>query len=351
MTLVFDNTKRFSTSLTMRWDHRRLRRQNSEAEYLINKTPCRLKDITDLVMDTGLGRDSLSIITQGNISSFAEAKPEERRALFEEAAGVAKYKKRKNVSLHKLKNTQDNLARLEDIILELERQVGPLKRQAKKAKQYIEYKEELSKIEINVIIDEIEGLQQQISELEQRRFDLDSQCAMHETTIQVQDVENEELRKEMLALDREVNQLQGDYSAAMEESNRLERRKVELNENENTRWSMPAARNGQKSSRRWWEEAKFEYEDRRRRKSEMESNLALAKQQIAQLESDIGKARMELKGAGHVSASAESTGCAQQPHQGAVQPPAGRACRRGGKGQPCRHRGRRQRTADSCRQL
>ena len=125
VTLVFDNTKRF---FDIAYDEveitRRLRRQNSEAEYLINKTPCRLKDITDLVMDTGLGRDSLSIITQGNISSFAEAKPEERRALFEEAAGVAKYKKRKNVSLHKLKNTQDNLARLEDIILELERQVS-----------------------------------------------------------------------------------------------------------------------------------------------------------------------------------------------------------------------------------
>lgn len=298
VTLVFDNTKRF---FDIAYDEveitRRLRRQNSEAEYLINKTPCRLKDITDLVMDTGLGRDSLSIITQGNISSFAEAKPEERRALFEEAAGVAKYKKRKNVSLHKLKNTQDNLARLEDIILELERQVGPLKRQAKKAKQYIEYKEELSKIEINVIIDEIEGLQQQISELEQRRFDLDSQCAMHETTIQVQDVENEELRKEMLALDREVNQLQGDYSAAMEESNRLERRKVELNEKRKYALEHASSKERAKELKAMVEEAKFEYEDRRRRKSEMESNLALAKQQIAQLESDIGKARMELEGA------------------------------------------------------
>ena len=298
VTLVFDNTKRF---FDIAYDEveitRRLRRQNSEAEYLINKTPCRLKDITDLVMDTGLGRDSLSIITQGNISSFAEAKPEERRALFEEAAGVAKYKKRKNVSLHKLKNTQDNLARLEDIILELERQVGPLKRQAKKAKQYIEYKEELSKIEINVIIDEIEGLQQQISELEQRRFDLDSQCAMHETTIQVQDVENEELRKEMLALDREVNQLQGDYSAAMEESNRLERRKVELNEKRKYALEHASSKDRAKELKAMVEEAKFEYEDRRRRKSEMESNLALAKQQIAQLESDIGKARMELEGA------------------------------------------------------
>ncbi len=298
VTLVFDNTKRF---FDIAYDEveitRRLRRQNSEAEYLINKTPCRLKDITDLVMDTGLGRDSLSIITQGNISSFAEAKPEERRALFEEAAGVAKYKKRKSVSLHKLKNTQENLARLEDIILELERQVHPLKRQAKKAKQYIAYKEELSKIEINVIVDEIEGLQGEIERLEKRRFDLDSRCALHETTIQVQDVENEALRKEMFALDREVNQLQGDYSAAMEESNRLERRKVELNEKRKYALEHADAKERAKELKAMLEEARFEYEDRKRRKSEMESDLALAKQKLSGLEEELSQARRELEGA------------------------------------------------------
>lgn len=296
VTLVFDNTKRF---FDIAYDEveitRRLRRANSEAEYLINKTPCRLKDITDLVMDTGLGRDSLSIITQGNISAFAEAKPEERRALFEEAAGVAKYKKRKNVSLQKLKNTQDNLARLEDIILELERQVNPLRRQAKKAKQYIAYKEELSKIEINVLVDEIDHLQKEIETLEKRRFDLDSKCAMQETTIQVQDIENEELRKEMYALDREVNQLQGDYSAAMEESARLERRKVELNEKR--KYALENANSKERAIelKAMLDEAKFEYEDRQQRKKDMENDLALAKQQIAQLENEISTARMELE--------------------------------------------------------
>lgn len=296
VTLVFDNTKRF---FDIAYDEveitRRLRRANNEAEYLINKTPCRLKDITDLVMDTGLGRDSLSIITQGNISSFAEAKPEERRALFEEAAGVAKYKKRKNVSLHKLKNTQDNLARLEDIIIELERQVNPLKRQAKKAQQYISYKEELSKIEINVLVDEIEHLQKEMETLEKRRFDLDTQCAMHETTIQVQDVENEELRKEMYALDREINQLQGDYSAAMEESNRLERRKVELNEKRKYALEHANSKERAKELKTMLEEAKFEYEDRKRRKEEMDNDLALAKQQVTQLDGEITRARLELE--------------------------------------------------------
>lgn len=141
VTLVFDNSRHI---MNVDFEEvevtRRLHRQSGEGEYFINKTPCRLKDIVNLVMDTGLGRDSLSIISQGNISAFADAKPEERRALFEEAAGVAKYKKRKNESLGKLNRTQENLSRLEDIIMELERQVNPLKRQAKKANIYIEKK-------------------------------------------------------------------------------------------------------------------------------------------------------------------------------------------------------------------
>ena len=100
VTLVFDNTRKvFDSPFDEIEITRQIHRANNEAGYFINKTPCRLKDIQELIMDTGLGRDSLSIISQGNISSFADAKPEERRGLFEEAAGVAKYKKRKKISL------------------------------------------------------------------------------------------------------------------------------------------------------------------------------------------------------------------------------------------------------------
>ena len=135
VTLVFDNEDRL-----MNFEYneveitRRLYRQNNEAEYLINKEPCRLKDIVDLIMDTGLGKDSLSIISQGNISSFADSKPEDRRGMFEEAAGVAKYKKRKIESIRKLERTQDNLERVEDICTELEKQIQPLLRQKRKSR-------------------------------------------------------------------------------------------------------------------------------------------------------------------------------------------------------------------------
>ena len=169
VTLVFDNSSRiFDSPFEEIEITRQIQRSNNEASYFINKTPCRLKDINDLVMDTGLGRDSLSIITQGNISGFADAKPEERRSLFEEAAGVAKYKKRKKVSLQKLEKTQDNLDRLQDIIDELSRQLSPLEKASEKAKQYLSLKEELSSIEISVLVEDIENYQNQIKEIEKQ---------------------------------------------------------------------------------------------------------------------------------------------------------------------------------------
>lgn len=288
VTLVFDNSKHF---LNVDFEEvevtRRLHRISGEGEYFINQTPCRLKDILNLVMDTGLGKDSLSIISQGNISSFAEAKPEDRRALFEEAAGVAKYKKRKNDSLNKLNRTQENLLRLEDIILELERQVNPLKRQAKKAELYIAKKAQLETIEVSVICDEIENLQTKIEILKKKSFDLDSQKAMHETTIQVQDLKNMELKKEISQLDQEVNRLQGDLMKVMNEMNTLEARKAELDEKR--KYAMEYASNLDKAKelKKMLEEAAYEYKDRQKRYMDMQSDLELTKKQVSELENQV----------------------------------------------------------------
>ena len=122
VTLVFDNTNHILNDDKDEIEvTRRLFRDSGEAEYLINRKNVRLKDIVDLFLDTGLGKDSLSIISQGNVLSFAEAKPLERRGIFEEAAGVAKYKKRKLESLSKLERTKANLDRSNDILIELEK--------------------------------------------------------------------------------------------------------------------------------------------------------------------------------------------------------------------------------------
>ncbi|MEG2801505.1 MAG: chromosome segregation protein SMC [Longicatena sp.] len=294
VTLVFDNTRHL---LNVAFDEvevtRRLHRQSGEAEYFINKAPCRLKDIVSLVMDTGLGRDSLSIISQGNISAFADAKPEERRALFEEAAGVAKYKKRKNESLSKLNRTQENLARLEDIIIELERQVNPLKRQAKKAETYLEKRNQLEVIEVSVLVDEIEKLTNKIDILKKKAFDLDTQKVMHETTIQVEDNKSNELRNEMFQLDREINKLQEDYAKLTDETRTLEARKIEMDEKR--KYAMEFATNVEKAKalKTMMEEAHYEFVDREKRLKDLDTNMALAKEQIQATDNDVASCTQE----------------------------------------------------------
>ena len=159
VTLVFDNADRYIDNDYQEIEiTRRIYRHNNEGEYLLNKQSCRLKDIIDLMMDTGLGRDSLSMISQGNISSFADSKPEDRRSMFEEAAGVAKYKKRKIESLKRLEKTNDNLSRISDIVNELEKQIIPLKKQKEKAEQYLALRKQLEDIEIGLIVFESKEL-------------------------------------------------------------------------------------------------------------------------------------------------------------------------------------------------
>ncbi|HND11756.1 MAG TPA: AAA family ATPase, partial [Pseudomonadota bacterium] len=125
---------------------RRLFRDGT-SEYYINKTPCRLRDITELFLGTGIGTRAYSIIEQGRVSMIISAKPEERRFLIEEAAGITKYKLRKKAAEQKLDQTRQNLLRLSDVVAEQERQLGSLKRQADKAERYKRYRAELRDIE------------------------------------------------------------------------------------------------------------------------------------------------------------------------------------------------------------
>ena len=122
--------------------------RNGDSDYLLNRTPCRLLDITELFMDTGVGTRAYSIIEQGKIGLIINAKPEERRAIIEEAAGVTKFKSRKKAALRKIEATRQNLLRLGDIITEVRRQMTSLKRQAQRAERFREYREELRGIEL-----------------------------------------------------------------------------------------------------------------------------------------------------------------------------------------------------------
>lgn len=294
VTLVFDNTRHiFDSEFEEIEITRQLQRSTNEASYFINKTPCRLKDISDLVMDTGLGRDSLSIITQGNISSFADAKPEERRLLFEEAAGVSKYKKRKKVSLSKLEQTKENLARLQDILDELQRQLGPLERQAKKAKKYMALKEELSHIEISVLVAEVDTLQTSIQQIKEDLFQSNAIYTSKEVDLSSKEMDIEELRKEVYALDRHIQSLQEQYTKAMEENYQLEKRKVELDEKRKYALSMADQKERAKELAPMVAEAKYEWEDRKERLSNMQTQFNLCNQSIHDLRHKLEKTNQE----------------------------------------------------------
>ena len=231
VTLVFDNSDR-----TLNYDYneveitRRLYRQGNEAEYLLNRQQCRLKDITDLILDTGLGRDSLSIISQGNISNFADNRPEERRVIFEEAAGVSKYKKRKIEAIRKLERTKENLDRIGDIVYELEKQITPLKKQKEKAETYLELKEKLTSIEVNVLVHEISETNASLEELSKILKSLNEKQAALDAEILLKESANDEIKKKMFVLDNEINALQSQLLEAMSEVSRLETSKVEVDQ-------------------------------------------------------------------------------------------------------------------------
>ena len=142
--------------------------RSGESEYMINGSVCRLKDVNELFYDTGIGKEGYSIIGQGQIDKILSGKPEERRELFDEAAGIVKFKRRKAEAVKKLENEKQNLIRVTDILGELEKQVGPLLRQSEKARKYLKYKEELKKYDINMFLVEITRIKGELLELSEK---------------------------------------------------------------------------------------------------------------------------------------------------------------------------------------
>ncbi len=142
--------------------------RSGESEYLLNGTACRLKDVNELFYDTGIGKEGYSIIGQGQIDKILSGKPEERRELFDEAAGIVKFKRRKNTAVKKLEEERQNLLRVRDILAELEKQVGPLERQSEKARIYLKKKEEQKGLDVNVFLLENTRLREQLADIGQK---------------------------------------------------------------------------------------------------------------------------------------------------------------------------------------
>ncbi|UGB32643.1 chromosome segregation protein SMC [Metabacillus sp. B2-18] len=204
--------------------------RSGESEFFINKQSCRLKDIVDLFMDSGLGKEAFSIISQGKVEEILSSKSEERRTIFEEAAGVLKYKSRKKKAEYKLAETQENLNRVQDILHELEGQVEPLKIQASIAKDYLEKKEELEKIEVALTVFEVEelhGKYEALSKSVEEGKDRELKLA---ATMQKREADVERMKEHLSALDDSIDDLQQVLLLTSEELEKLEGRKEVLKE-------------------------------------------------------------------------------------------------------------------------
>ena len=173
--LVFDNTDHYINVPYTEISIKRKVYRTGENEYYLNGEKCRLKDVTNLLLDTGMGKESFNIISQGEVEKILSNSPSDRRVIFEEAAGILKYKRRKEEALRKLDRTHNNLDRVNDIITELELQVGPLKEQSEKATEYLENKKGLDNYEVALLAYDIENYNQQLEQAKQKKEKIDKE--------------------------------------------------------------------------------------------------------------------------------------------------------------------------------
>ncbi len=226
---------------------RRLYR-SGESEYMINGTACRLKDVNELFYDTGIGKEGYSIIGQGQIDRILSGKPEERRELFDEAAGIVKFKRRKTAAIAKLDNEKQNLVRVNDILAELEKQIGPLEKQSETAKVYLKHKEALKTLDINVFLLEHNRLKKQLEDVTGKWKLASSDLA--ESTREYQSIkeEYEKVQTQIEELDKSIDEARKILSEAGLYRERLEGEIGVLNEQINSAQASEAHLNNRKTA-------------------------------------------------------------------------------------------------------
>ena len=190
---------------------RRLYR-SGESEYMINNSPCRLKDVYELFYDTGIGKEGYSIIGQGQIDKILSGRPEERRELFDEAAGIVKFKRRKAASVKKLENEQQNLLRVTDILAELEKQAGPLEKQAEKARIYLKKKEELKTLDVNMFLLDNKQINEQLVKVEENYKTASGDLKQTADKYEHIKTEYEEIQREVERLAEEIEKARAELT-------------------------------------------------------------------------------------------------------------------------------------------
>ena len=242
--------------------------RSGESEYLMNGSPCRLKDVNELFYDTGIGKEGYSIIGQGQIERIISGRPEEKRELFDEAAGIVKYKRRKVTAQKKLESERENLVRINDILSELERQVGPLERQSEKAKIYLKTKEELKKCDINLFLLEMERMDAQMMEITANYKIAEDQLKETSDSFQQIKSEYEKVEAAIETYDSEMEQAREQLNQTALMKGKLEGQINVLNE------QIKAAEMSDEHFMSRKKELDFDKEEKIRQKQEYEAEIA-----------------------------------------------------------------------------
>ena len=230
VTLVLENEDHFLPLDFSEINVTRRLHRNGDSEFYLNKQACRLKDIVDLFMDSGLGKESFSIISQGKVEAIFNSKPEDRRAIFEEAAGVFKYKTRKKKAEQKLVETEDNLNRVQDIVYELDGQIEPLQMQSSIAKDYLMQKEQLSDVEIALTAVEIEQLKDQWTTHKSKLTAFYEQLSKKKTTYAELEKKSKKMKLQKQQLTEILDSEQQQLVKTIQQYEQLEGQKQVLNE-------------------------------------------------------------------------------------------------------------------------
>ncbi|RKM62687.1 chromosome segregation protein SMC [Butyrivibrio sp. XB500-5] len=224
-------------SLAIEYDEvtvsRRLYR-SGESEYMINGAACRLKDVNELFMDTGIGKEGYSIIGQGQIDQILSSKPEDRRNLFDEAAGIVKFKSRKETAIKKLEEEKINLTRLSDILSELEKQIAPLEKQSEVAKEYLKHRERLKTLDVNMFLLENKNQKDQLEEAGKNLEIATESLTEAKDSYQKAKDEYENLQKELERLDAEIDEARAKITDSSVKKEKLEGQIGILNEKINS---------------------------------------------------------------------------------------------------------------------
>ena len=279
--------------------------RSGESEYLINGSPCRLKDVTELFYDTGIGKEGYSIIGQGQIEKILSGKPEERRELFDEAAGIVKYKKRKATAQKKLENERENLVRVNDILSELERQVGPLEKQAEKAKIYLKKKEELKTYDVNMFLLEMERIESALNEIKEKYEIANQEYQEANESYENIKSEYEKMEQDIADMDEKINSIRENMNQSRLTKGNLESQIHLLNE------QIRSAENTDELMQSRLDALDKEKEERFSYKAEYEAEKFALDEQIAEIEGKRQEAKAVLD-----SIQSEISRCTEEIERG-----------------------------------